>query len=245
MKSNRFWEELGSNIMPSFAHILYDGWLLRFTHGYARNNNCVWPLYEGSMSLADKVTFCEEQYAARGSTCGFRLAGLPEHEAIEALLIARGYGRANPNLVMTRDSVAGPNAAITELAMDEWLETIYRIRPGDPNIKAWERQVYQRLALPSRYVVVKRGDGVCGYGRSVRQGNVLNVIDLWILPDFRSQGLGTQLVHGLLQLGQADGATTACLSVNEDNDGARRLYERLGFVNRYLYWYMVPAEEAD
>jgi ribosomal protein S18 acetylase RimI-like enzyme len=112
-------------------------------------------------------------------------------------------------------------------------------------VKAWERQVYQRLALPSRYVIVKQGEEMVGYGRSVQQGDILCLTGLWLLPDYRGQGLGTQLIYGLMQLGRNDGATISHLSVNEDNEGARRLYERLGFVNRYLYWCMVPAAEAD
>ena len=245
MNSVRFWEELGANIMPSFEHILYDGWLLRFTRGYSRNNNCVWPLYTGEFPLVDKIAFCEAQYAARDSSCGFRLAEMPEHEAIEQMLLARGYGRANPNLVLTRDSVAGPEVDIIEFEMDEWLEVIYDIRPGDPDIQAWQQQVYQCLALPSRYVVVERGSVMCGYGRSVLQGDILSFLDIWVLPEYRRQGVGTQLLHGLMQLGISDGAITSHLAVNEDNNGARQLYEGLGFVNRYLYWYMVPTEEAD
>ena len=245
MKSIRFWEELATNTMPSFDHLLYDGWLLRFTQGYSRHNNSVWPLYKGERPLADKIAFCEAQYAARGLICGFRLAELPEHKAIEAALSERGYGRSNPNLVTVCSSVAAPEATVTELDRDKWLETIYQIRPGDPKIQAWQRQVFQRLTLSARFAVVKHGDEMCGYGRSVQQGDVLNIDDLWLLPDYRGLGLGTQLIHGLLHLGHRDGATSACITVNEDNEGARRLYERLGFVNRYLYWYMVPPEEAD
>ena len=245
MKSIRFWEELAMNTMPSFDHLLYDGWLLRFTQGYSRHNNSVWPLYKGERQFADKIAFCEAQYAARGLTCGFRLAELPEHEAIEAALSERGYGRSNPNLVMVLSSVAAPNAAIVELERDDWLDTIYRIHPGESAIQEWERQVLQRSALPRRYGVVALEGEMCGYGRSLQQGNVLEIDDLWILPDYRGLGLGTQLIHGLLHLGHRDGAASAFITVNEDNEGARRLYERLGFTNRYLYWYMVPPEEAD
>jgi ribosomal protein S18 acetylase RimI-like enzyme len=104
----------------------------------------------------------------------------------------------------------------------------------------WERQVFQRLALPSRFVVVLQNGEACGYGRSVRQGNSLNIEDLWMRPELRSQGLGTQLIHGLLRLGLEDGATTAHLTVNESNADARRLYERLGFRNKYRYRYLIP-----
>ena len=243
MKSIRFWEEMAANSMPSFAHILYDGWLLRFTQGYSRHNNSVWPLYRGELPLVEKLAFCEAQYQAQGSTCAFRLAGLPEQEALESLLVERGYGRSNPNLIMVRSSIDGPDVHITELARDEWLETIYRIRPGDPAIKAWEREVYQRLALTSHYVVMEREGVVCGYGRSVRQGDIVAVMNLWVQPAYRRQGVASQIMHGLLQLGRKNGVTIASVGVNEDNDGARELYERLGFVNCYLYWYRVPSAE--
>ena len=243
MKSVRLWEETCANVWPAFEHILYDGWLLRFTRGYSRNNNSVWPLYDGDMPLERKIAFCERQYTARGLNCGFRLSELPGHEAIEELLTERGYVTDNPNLVMIRDSVDAAEANITELALDEWLETIYRLHPvDDPDICDWERRVLKRLALPCRYAIVMRHGKACAYGRLVRQGNILNIEDLWTLPELRSHGLGTQLIQGLLRLGFEDGAETAYLTVNESNAGARRLYERLGFVNSYLYRYLVPEE---
>ena len=43
-----------------------------------------------------------------------------------------------------------------------------------------------------------------------------------------------------MQLGRENGAQAAIISVNEPNSGARRLYERLGFVTRYRYRYLIP-----
>ena len=237
----RLCEETYANVWPSFEHILYDGWLLRFTRGYSRNNNSVWPLYQGSLPLEEKITFCEQQYQIRGLTCGFRLSQLPDHEAIEAELTERGYVTDNPNLVMIRASLDGPKASITELGLDAWLETIYRIHPtDDPHVREWERQVLVKLALPVRYAVLMRKGEACAYGRSVRQGNILCIEDLWTLPTLRSQGLGTRLIQGLLQLGLENGAENALLAVNQSNTGARRLYKRLGFVDSYLYHYLIP-----
>ncbi|MEM7117924.1 MAG: GNAT family N-acetyltransferase [Chloroflexota bacterium] len=260
MGTVRFWEEVTANMAPAVDQLLYEGWLLRLTQGFSRNNNSVWPLYTdgrglSKQSLVERLAFCEAQYAAYGLTCAFRLTDIPEHRDIDAFLAERGYGRSNPNFVMVKENVAGPevdivngdiaNGDIVELTLDDYLDTIYRLRPGDPAIKAWERQIYQRLALPSAYVVVEREGKVCGYGRSVQQANILRVKNLWVSPDYRGQGVATQLMHGLFQLGRKDGATKVIVAVNEDNHVARRLYERLGFVNRYLYWYRVPVEEAD
>jgi ribosomal protein S18 acetylase RimI-like enzyme len=163
---------------------------------------------------------------------------MPGHDAIAALLSGRGYVEENPNLVLVNPSVDGPDAAITELALDEWLETAFQIDPvDDPTLKAWQRRVFSRTALPQRFAVVVREDQACAYGYSTQQGDILNLNDLWVRPDLRDQGMGTQLIHGLMQRGKAEDATIACITVNESNAGARRLYERLGFVQRYRYSY--------
>jgi ribosomal protein S18 acetylase RimI-like enzyme len=243
MKEVRFWEEVCANVWPAFEYMLYDGWLLRFTRGYSRNSNSVWPLYDGDMLPEPKVTFCEQQYAARGLSCGFRISELPGHNAIEELLTERGYVVSNPNLLMVRTSTVAPEADIIPLELDNWLETAYRLNPvDDPDMSDWERQVLKRLSLPSRFAVVMHDGKASAYGRSVQQGNVLSIEDLWTLPALRNQSLGTHLIQGLLRFGLEDGAEVACLTVNESNVGARRLYERLGFVNRYLYHYLIPKE---
>jgi hypothetical protein len=179
MKTIRLWEETFANVWPAFEQILYDGWLLRFTPGYSTHNNSVWPLYEGALPLEAKITFCERQYTERGLTCGFRLSELPGHEAIEALLTKRGYMADNPNLVMIRSMADAPEADITELALDEWLEVAYHIHPvDDPKLKEWERQVLSRGALPRRFAIVKRQGQACAYGYSTRQDKVLHLRDL-------------------------------------------------------------------
>ena len=235
----RQWEETCANVFPPFKHLLYDGWLLRFTPGFSKHNNSVWPLYEGMLPLEDKIAFCEQQYAAQGSSCTFRLTDTPGHNPIKEQLTERGYTKQNPNLVMTRPLLEASEASITTFPLDEWQKIIYRIHPvDDPTVMEWERQVLERLTLPSRFAIVIHHNKASGYGRSVLHGRTLLIEDLWTLPTLRGQGLGTRLINGLLHLGFEDGANTAYLTVNESNAGARRLYERLGFTNQYLYYYL-------
>ena len=63
--------------------------------------------------------------------------------------------------------------------------------------------------------------------------DLISIHDLWTMPLWHNQGLGTRLIRGLLHLGRQDGVEVATVSVNEPNHGARLLYERLGFVVRY------------
>lgn len=234
----RFWEEFAANNFPAFNHMLYDGWLLRFADGRANHNNSVWPLYAGELPIGEKIAFCEEQFAKRGFPRCFRLAEMPGYDAIAAQLTERGYVEENPNLVLLNPSVDGPEAAITELALDEWLEVAFQIDPvDDPDLKPWQHRVFSRSALPQRFAVIMRDGQACAYGYSTLQGNILNLNDLWVRPDLRGQGIGAQLIHGLMRRGREDGAAIASITVNESNAGARRLYARLGFVQRYRYSY--------
>jgi ribosomal protein S18 acetylase RimI-like enzyme len=146
---------------------------------------------------------------------------------------------------MILSSIKGQGAAITELPLDDWLETIYLIHPiDDLTMKDWEREFLLKISLPSRYVIVMKQGKACGYGRSVLQGNILNIEKLWVHPDHRNQGFGTQLIQGLLQKGNEDGAEIAYLTVNQSNKEAQRLYTRLGFEVRYSYRYLVPRSDA-
>jgi N-acetylglutamate synthase len=242
----RFWEETNANIWPAFEYLHFDGWLLRITSGYSRNSNSVWPLYEGNLPIEQKISFCEQQYAARGMSCGFRLSEIPGHVAIEKKLGDLGYASDNPNLVMVQSPIKTQFGEITELALDEWLETIYFIHPADDiNLKEWERQFLTKISLPSRYALVKEKGKTCGYGRSVLQGNILNIENLWVHPDHRNLGLGTRLIQGLLQKGYEDGAEMAYLAVNQSNRDAQRFYGQLGFEVMYTYRYFVPRNEIE
>ncbi|MEV6909512.1 GNAT family N-acetyltransferase [Amycolatopsis sp. NPDC051071] len=54
---------------------------------------------------------------------------------------------------------------------------------------------------------------------------------MWVAPEARGQGLGERLVREIRSAAEEGGAREVWLHVAEDNDRARRLYLRLGFVS--------------
>lgn len=54
-------------------------------------------------------------------------------------------------------------------------------------------------------------------------------------PDRRRQGLGSAVMTALAQRALAEGASAAWLQVETENDGARALYDGLGFVTHHRY----------
>jgi ribosomal protein S18 acetylase RimI-like enzyme len=79
------------------------------------------------------------------------------------------------------------------------------------------------------------------FARGLRRGELL-MDGIAISPEARGGGVGTRLLVELMAFGAREGYLTIRLDVIDTNEGARRLYERLGFVPRrtsnfgYLRW---------
>ncbi len=50
----RLIEEISMDAWPSAQTLLYDGWVLRFSGGYTRRANAVYPLYSSSLDVNEK-----------------------------------------------------------------------------------------------------------------------------------------------------------------------------------------------
>ena len=73
-------EEVALNAWPSMQHMLYDGWLLRFSNGYTKRANSVNILYAGALAYANAVHVAAH-YGLR-----------PHRAVITQLDIAEHYG---------------------------------------------------------------------------------------------------------------------------------------------------------
>lgn len=59
-------------------------------------------------------------------------------------------------------------------------------------------------------------------------GNIVDIDELYVQKDFRSQGIGTQFIQDLISMRFND-CVALQLEVNPKNKKARKLYEKLGF----------------
>ena len=74
------------------------------------------------------------------------------------------------------------------------------------------------------------GAAVCFLGFSTFSGKpLLNVHDLAVSSEFRNQGIGGALLEGVAEKAHSMGCCRVTLEVDNENDEARRLYERKGF----------------
>lgn len=94
-------------------------------------------------------------------------------------------------------------------------------------------------------VVEEKGHilGYCGLLMVLDEGDVTNVA---VRRDRQREGIGHFLMDGLVRLAAERGITTIHLEVRESNGTARRLYERMGFVQDGIrrHYYTDPVEDA-
>ena len=95
------------------------------------------------------------------------------------------------------------------------------------------------------FVVEEKGKilGYCSMQIVLDEGDILNVA---VRRERQKEGIGYFLVDSMLMMAEARGVRTVHLEVREGNDTARRLYQRLGFIEDGLRknYYTDPLENA-
>lgn len=80
--------------------------------------------------------------------------------------------------------------------------------------------------------VAMDGDSACGIvGAFRRDGDpsLATLVGMWVAPPRRRSGVGQSLVEAVLEWARGKGVRTIRLRVTSNNEGAFRLYQRLGF----------------
>jgi ribosomal protein S18 acetylase RimI-like enzyme len=92
--------------------------------------------------------------------------------------------------------------------------------------------VWQERAAAGRSFIAGRDGGVVGlvsyYVEPGRPGE-RQLVSMWVAPEARRCGVARALVGAVRDAAAMEGAGRLTLFVVDDNDGARRLYEQLGF----------------
>lgn len=221
-----------------------DGWLLSADRGWTGRANSVLPLRTPARPLAELLDAARSFYAERGLPLQIQIP-LPARGLLDAELAGRCWTRQRAAVVLTRRlAVAAPDSrppvGLAEAPDDGWLAA-YHYRGGPlPEfarqlLTRHDRATFASIRLAGRTVAIGRG--------SVDEG-WLGITSVEVVPDSRRQGLATALVAELARWGAAQGASSCYLQVDEGNEAALALYERLGFTRHHRYHYRAEAGSA-
>jgi len=136
----------------------------------------------------------------------------------------------------TTSAVTLPDASLPETTLREmtWqdIPALTALEPALFADDAWsERTWWAELAgRPRRsYVVGEQHGAVVGYAGVNRGGEVADVMTIAVAPAAQGHGLGTVLLHWLVDDARRAGAEHLMLEVRADNVVAQRLYSTTGF----------------
>jgi ribosomal protein S18 acetylase RimI-like enzyme len=246
-------EEAGLNASQPPEQLLYDGWLLRFSAGKARRARSAQALTAGCMPLEQKLDGVCRWYTSRRLPPLVRITPFSRPPAIDAELAARGWIAIETTWVMTRtvreaDIPASADALRVERVGEQrFAQCVGELRGSSPaQVDAHARRLEgSPLSDAAVRVIVFDGGLPIAAGQTVVEMEMAGLYDIVTATSHRGLGLADRVCRQLLTHAAQMGAHTAYLQVGADNAAARRLYARLGFTDRYTYWYRRPVAAAD
>ena len=98
----------------------------------------------------------------------------------------------------------------------------------------------------ARFFVALCGEQVAGYIGAHNIVGEVYITNVAVAPDYRRQGVATQLIERLVEISRAENAEFITLEVRENNTSAQALYEKQGFgvVGKRKAFYENPREDA-
>ena len=142
-----------------------------------------------------------------------------------------------------------PSYSIEPLNGDQDLEGVLEVE-AESFTNPWTREMYawelQNRAVCHIFVVRTDDCRVAGFCAFWLVFDEIHINNVAMRPRFRGQGIGTALLHHVLNEATRLGARRATLEVRASNEGARRLYQRLGFyvAGTRRNYYSNPIEDA-
>ena len=222
-------------------------WTLRAADGFTRRANSALPLGDPGLPVAEALTLVREWYAARKLPAYVQTATGAEgtQELLCAALDRHGWRRE-----VSAEVRIGALAPIGDLDAD-----VSAVRLSRTVDEAWLSR-YQRFGEPSPAVrpvltsgpsvwfasVAGTGEVPAAIGRCVVDGRWAGFMAVEVDPALRRQGLATSVMTALARQALDEGASAAWLQVEADNDGARALYEGMGFAVHHHYHHYRWAE---
>jgi N-acetylglutamate synthase len=242
-------------------------WLLRAADGFTGRANRALATGHPGLPLDQAARAVRDWYQARGLPPMVAIsypAGRPQAVPLDGFLAGLGWGvRAGTATVMTaragqvaasaRTVRAGgtpepvPVEAATGVKMDpepseEWL-ALYHYR-GEPSLPPIARQVLTSAPWQAFGSIRANGQTIA-IGRVAAAADWAGLTAIEVAPGHRRRGLATVITAALAAEAAARGARHVYLQVEDDNEAARILYQRIGFTAHHDYHYRIAPERQS
>ena len=237
------YEECSFNAWPALQSVIAGGWLLRFAQGHTRRTNSVNAL-SASLELDDIVDFAGPLYRQQDLPLIFRVTPLVP-EAFDLQLEQQGFRLADSVLVMARELNLelkhDAAVSVTHRPTVDWLRGVDEAAQLSDRARETQAAMLSAQHIPTAFATLFEDGMPLAYGMAAYERGAVGLFKIVTLPQARRRGAARRLCSSLLAWGQQNGARSAYLQVEADNQAALALYEKMGFSTRYEYHYRVRA----
>ncbi|MGC4377506.1 GNAT family N-acetyltransferase [Fictibacillus sp. Mic-4] len=237
-------EELSLNSWQPLSTLLYDGWVIRFANGYTKRANSISPIYYSTYDLNAKIEQCEQIYLNQGLLPAFKITPFVKPENLDEHLNERDYSRVDLTSVQTAELKKVKEPVLHSIKLDEtvnteWVNHFYRLNHVEEKYKDTIVKMLSNIATKKCLISLYYKEEVVACGLGVIEREHIGLYDIVTDSKFRRQGFAEQLILNLLKWGKEKRAKYSYLAVLLNNNPALKLYAKIGFTERYRYWYRV------
>ncbi|WP_030703982.1 MULTISPECIES: GNAT family N-acetyltransferase [unclassified Streptomyces] len=221
-------------------------WRLRAAGGFTRRANSALPLGDPGLPVGEALDRVRAWYAERDLPPYVQTAtgAVGTQELLCAELERHGWRReVTAQVRIAALAPVGDGAAdvaavrLTRAPDAAWLARYQRFStPGPHVLRVLE-------SGPSVWFATVAGDGGApdAIGRCVVDGRWAGFMAAEVAPERRRRGLATTVMTALARRALDEGASAAWLQVEEENEGARALYDGMGFALHHSYHHYRPS----
>jgi len=245
-------EELSMNALPALSTILVNGWILRFSNGYSKRANSVNPIYPCSIDILRNIEICDEMFKKNNLNTVFKLTEQEKAYEIDEILNKQGYVYEAKTNIMIKSipeyeitEQEKKNVVIYRELRDDWFEAFVSMNNTSPQHTSTLQRMLQSI-MPETYYGCIIDDGkIVAVGLAVAEREYVGMYDICVDREKRKRGLGTKIMKNLMCEASQQGHIYSYLQVVDSNEGAKKLYEKLGYEKEYSYWYRVKEFNKD
>ena len=238
-------EDAGLNASAPPQQRWLDGWLVRFSPGKARRARCVNAVAEGRLALDHKLRLAAMVYREADLPMVVRITRFSQPGSLDQQLADLGYALLDDTRVMVclalpaGESALPPGTHWERLDAARYAQAVGTLRASPSEQIAAHAERLAHTPVPYQGWAIRRDtdQAVLACGQYAREADLAGVYDVYTHPEVRGRGFARLLCERLLSLARKEGASVGYLQVEGDNHVARRVYQRLGFVDGYSYHY--------
>ncbi|CAB4654405.1 unannotated protein [freshwater metagenome] len=242
-------EELSTRTWPPHQIKNLGSWKCRISNGRTFRANSVLvtgapPFGESGLNLEHAITAVDEMYREAQLPTVFQIC-LPLYQEFNDYLIAQGWSEKVGAAFLIKDLEM--SADVENLALSSSVEIVNTDQPSDAFLALHDDHSLRSIMMahPARYITLTHDGEIIATARVAISETWAIVTRLIVADTFRKRGLARLLMLACMNSAIENGAMKMALQVDQSNQDAQALYEKLGFRVHHTYRFIQRAETSE